>query len=317
MRPIERPALCSRVAHHPSLRRGATRGLRALVSPQMLTGGLTELAWVSAHALLYPLGTRTEQLRPDGRYRPGERPRRPRAVRRRPAGRAHPGAARARVRRQPLDLRRDAPQPPPPRLRVGLHAGTTARCSPTSPRARDDLGRHIERICEQTGHDRIHVVGHSLGGLHRPVPRAEAGRRPPRREPGDPRHAAPGVAVGARAARRRWSASCARARRCCASSTSRRPAAAPRSRRSTATSTRSSSPPAPGAASTPTSPPATCSCAASATCRCRSTGRCVDEVAATLAGRSAGARRPPGRPRPSAVASNGCRHVQTRQRCLV
>jgi pimeloyl-ACP methyl ester carboxylesterase len=27
------------------------------------------------------------------------------------------------------------------------------------------LGDHIERICEQTGHDRIHVVGHSLGGL--------------------------------------------------------------------------------------------------------------------------------------------------------
>ena len=23
-----------------------------------------------------------------------------------------------------------------------------------------DLGAHIERICEQTGHDRVHVVGH-------------------------------------------------------------------------------------------------------------------------------------------------------------
>jgi pimeloyl-ACP methyl ester carboxylesterase len=28
-----------------------------------------------------------------------------------------------------------------------------------------DLGAHIERICERTGHDRVHVVGHSLGGL--------------------------------------------------------------------------------------------------------------------------------------------------------
>jgi pimeloyl-ACP methyl ester carboxylesterase len=28
-----------------------------------------------------------------------------------------------------------------------------------------DLGAHIESICEQTGHDRVHVVGHSLGGL--------------------------------------------------------------------------------------------------------------------------------------------------------
>lgn len=27
------------------------------------------------------------------------------------------------------------------------------------------LGAHIERICEQTGSDQVHVVGHSLGGL--------------------------------------------------------------------------------------------------------------------------------------------------------
>ena len=28
-----------------------------------------------------------------------------------------------------------------------------------------DLGEHIERMCQQTGHERVHVVGHSLGGL--------------------------------------------------------------------------------------------------------------------------------------------------------
>jgi pimeloyl-ACP methyl ester carboxylesterase len=27
------------------------------------------------------------------------------------------------------------------------------------------LGRHIEQLCQETGHDRVHVVGHSLGGL--------------------------------------------------------------------------------------------------------------------------------------------------------
>jgi pimeloyl-ACP methyl ester carboxylesterase len=32
-------------------------------------------------------------------------------------------------------------------------------------RGAEDLGAHIERICAQTGHDRVHVVGHSLGGL--------------------------------------------------------------------------------------------------------------------------------------------------------
>jgi pimeloyl-ACP methyl ester carboxylesterase len=40
-----------------------------------------------------------------------------------------------------------------------------------SPRLRDvesaatALGRQVERVCHQTGHDRVHVVGHSLGGL--------------------------------------------------------------------------------------------------------------------------------------------------------
>jgi triacylglycerol lipase len=27
------------------------------------------------------------------------------------------------------------------------------------------LGAHIERVCQDTGHDQVHVVGHSLGGL--------------------------------------------------------------------------------------------------------------------------------------------------------
>jgi pimeloyl-ACP methyl ester carboxylesterase len=31
--------------------------------------------------------------------------------------------------------------------------------------AAEALGRHIERVCRETGHERVHVVGHSLGGL--------------------------------------------------------------------------------------------------------------------------------------------------------
>jgi pimeloyl-ACP methyl ester carboxylesterase len=31
--------------------------------------------------------------------------------------------------------------------------------------AAEALGRHIEHICRETGHERVHVVGHSLGGL--------------------------------------------------------------------------------------------------------------------------------------------------------
>ncbi|WP_324274363.1 hypothetical protein [Blastococcus brunescens] len=42
--------------------------------PATLTGGLTELAWVGAHVLMYPLGTRVAALRPDVRKRPGQQP---------------------------------------------------------------------------------------------------------------------------------------------------------------------------------------------------------------------------------------------------
>src|SRR5919112_5887100 len=165
MRPTSVPRSAPE-SHTVPLSGGAPRGgLRALVSPQTLTGGLTELAWVSAHALLYPLGTRTEQLRPDGRYRPG----------------VQPPAVRALFAADPLAART------PVLLVHGLvdnrsifavmrrslrRRGFASVCSWNySPLLRDvargaqDLGAHIERICAQTGHDRIHVVGHSLGGL--------------------------------------------------------------------------------------------------------------------------------------------------------
>jgi pimeloyl-ACP methyl ester carboxylesterase len=130
----------------------------------MLTGGLTELAWMSAHALLYPLGTRTEQLRPDGRYRPVSSP----GVRALFA--ADPLAARIPVllvhgfvdNRSIFAVMRHGLR------RRGFASVCSWNYSPLLTdvaHGADDLGRHIERICEQTGHDRIHVVGHSLGGL--------------------------------------------------------------------------------------------------------------------------------------------------------
>ena len=140
-------------------------GLRTLLSPTGLTGGLTELAWVGAHALLYPLGTRTEQFQPDTRYRPGTQP---------PAVRAlfaeDPLAARIPVvlvhglvdNRSVFAVMR----------RSLRRRGFAQVCSWNySPLLRDvesaakSLGAHIERLCQDTGHDRVHVVGHSLGGL--------------------------------------------------------------------------------------------------------------------------------------------------------
>jgi pimeloyl-ACP methyl ester carboxylesterase len=114
---------------------------------------------------MYPLGTRTEALRPDARVRPG----------------VQPPAARALFAADPLAARI------PVLLVHGLvdnrsvftvlrrslrRRGFAQVCSWNySPFLGDvaagaaDLGEHIERICAQTGHDTVHVIGHSLGGL--------------------------------------------------------------------------------------------------------------------------------------------------------
>ena len=153
-------------SHIRTAAEGAPRGgLRGLCSTATLTGGLTELAWVGAHLLMYPLGTRTADLRLDPRKRPGEQSPAVRAL-----FAADPLAARIPVllvhglvdNRSVFSV-----------MNRGLRRrGFTHVCSWNySPlltdiaRGADDLGRHIERICEQTGHDRVHVVGHSLGGL--------------------------------------------------------------------------------------------------------------------------------------------------------
>jgi alpha/beta hydrolase fold len=153
-------------SHTPALPDGAPRsGLRALCSTATLTGGLTELAWVGAHVLMYPLGTRTEELRPDGRNRPGGQPPSARAL-----FAADPLAARIPVvlvhglidNRSIFAVMRRSLR------RRGFTQVCSWNYSPLSSdvaRCAATLGAHIERVCEQTGHERVHVVGHSLGGL--------------------------------------------------------------------------------------------------------------------------------------------------------
>ena len=165
MRPLSDPE-SDPASHTDSGGPGAPRHpVRSWMSLTTLTGGLTELALVGAHALIYPLGARTEQLRPDPRCRPGEQP----------------PAVRALFAADPLAAR------VPVVLVHGLvdnhsvfavmrrslrRRGFTSVCSWNySPLLADvargaaDLGEHLQRICAQTGHERVHVVGHSLGGL--------------------------------------------------------------------------------------------------------------------------------------------------------
>ena len=114
---------------------------------------------------MYPLGTRTEELRPDGRKRPGGQPPSARAL-----FAADPLAARIPVvlvhglidNRSIFAVMRRSLR------RRGFTQVCSWNYSPLSSdiaRCAADLGAHIERVCEQTGHERVHVVGHSLGGL--------------------------------------------------------------------------------------------------------------------------------------------------------
>ena len=74
MRPMSVPG-SEPASHTTAAPEGPPRStLRSLCSPAALTGSLTELAWVGAHALLYPLGTRAEQLQTDPGHRPGQSP---------------------------------------------------------------------------------------------------------------------------------------------------------------------------------------------------------------------------------------------------
>ena len=120
---------------------------------------------MGAHLLMYPLGTRTAVLELDARNRPGEAPPVARAL-----FAADPLAARIPVllvhglvdNRSVFSVMNRSL-----RRRGFSHVGTW-NYSPLLhdvSRGAADLGAHVERICEMTGHDRVHVVGHSLGGL--------------------------------------------------------------------------------------------------------------------------------------------------------
>lgn len=144
----------------------ASRGLRRLTSPVGLRGVGTELAWMAAHAALYPLGFRPE----------------------RPVGVAGPRRIDDLSPQHRALLSYDAGAASTPVLLVHgmvdnrsiftLLRRSLRRCGFGQVRtvnysvftsdiraAAADLGRTIEQACAETGYERVHVVAHSLGGV--------------------------------------------------------------------------------------------------------------------------------------------------------
>lgn len=142
----------------------AVRAVRAYARPSVAIGGITEAAWISAHLLLYPWGTRREVAAPIHHrvddFGPVAR------------GRLVGNVANADVpvllvhglvdNRSVFTVLRRALG------RRGFGHVLTMNYSVFTQDVRQaalELGSVVERLCDRTGHDRIHVIGHSLGGL--------------------------------------------------------------------------------------------------------------------------------------------------------
>jgi triacylglycerol esterase/lipase EstA (alpha/beta hydrolase family) len=147
------------------LGRAGAYAARTFGTPAGLRGLALEGAWLAAHAAVYPAGALREQLTERGGYRTDPLP---------PGRRClvvgAPDAAgtpillvhgimdnrsvftvfRRHLRRRGFGVVHA--------MNYGLFTGDLRT-------AAHALGEHVERLREQTGADRVHVVGHSLGGV--------------------------------------------------------------------------------------------------------------------------------------------------------
>ena len=146
------------------------RGLSSAVTSTTLRGGATELAWLAAHAALYPLGIVAERSRECARERVEQFTLDPLPpVQRGLLSRDVVAAGTPIVlvhglvdNRSVFTLLRRA------LLRRGFGRVITLNYSPFTNDVQSAAARLedlVERTCAETGYERVHVVGHSLGGV--------------------------------------------------------------------------------------------------------------------------------------------------------
>lgn len=143
---------------------GAWRAIRAIASPSGVIGGITEAAWISAHLLLYPWGTRREptamaHLRIDD-LGP--------ITRGRLVGDITSAGTPVLLVHGLVDNRSVFTVLRRALGRRGFGQVLTMNYSVFTQdvrRAAVELGIAVEQLCDRSGHDRIHIIGHSLGGL--------------------------------------------------------------------------------------------------------------------------------------------------------
>ena len=157
--PVDRPA-----AEGPDVRRRR----RALLSPGGLRGAAVEVAWFAAHAAIYPLGAAAERVRPERlRSHPDLRALSP-LQRGLLVGDVEAAGTPILLVHGMVDnrsvfalLRREL-------RRRGFTRVLAWNYSPLTSDVRvaaERLSARVEAICAQTGYERLHVIGHSMGGL--------------------------------------------------------------------------------------------------------------------------------------------------------
>ena len=157
----------------PALRqasRTTRRGLSTVCSPTGLRGTGTELAWVTAHLALYPLGIARERV--TGSYR--EEQERftladlPAMQRGLLMGDIVAAGTPILLVHGLIDNRSIFTLLRRTLRRRGFGRVLTVNYSPFTHDIRSAATRLqslVEQICEETGYERVHVVGHSLGGV--------------------------------------------------------------------------------------------------------------------------------------------------------
>lgn len=154
---------------------GAIRGLcrvgRALARPEGIRGAVLEAGWLTVHLATYPWGVLAEGLRPAGPYE---------HFRTDPLTPVQRGLIVGDVRAAgtPILLvhgiidNRSAFAVLARALRRrgfglvhGINYGVLTGLTGDVRSAAAKLGEEVERVCDETGADQVHIVGHSLGGL--------------------------------------------------------------------------------------------------------------------------------------------------------
>ncbi len=147
-------------------RHAGMRAAGALLNPTGLRGAAVELAWVSAHVAMYPLGALGEKARSEVDHLRVEHldpVRRGLLI-----GDVEAAGTPILLVHGMVDNRSIFTL-----LRRGLHRRgfgrvVTMNYSPLTSDVRGAarrLAAHVERLCADTGYERVHIVGHSMGGL--------------------------------------------------------------------------------------------------------------------------------------------------------